>query len=260
MISIEQLIPFYPVELHPFREFILREYLQHKILQIIFDDPGSAKRLSFIGGTCLRIVHGSHRFSEDIDFDNTGLTKADFIAISKRILSRLEMEGYSVEIKNVFKNAFHCHIRFPGLLHAQKLSGYKTQKILIQLDTEPQHYAFTPDKRIINKFDIFTEIPTAPLTLLLAQKFYTIINRNRKMGRDFFDIVFLLSKNIRPDYEFLKLKTGISSSLELKERVLRVIENLDMNSLAMDVEPFLFHKSDTNKVKLFNKFIRQVEL
>jgi hypothetical protein len=36
--------------------------------------------------------------------------------------------------------------------------------------------------------------------ILLAQKFYAIIKRKRSKGRDFFDVVFLLSKGVRPDY------------------------------------------------------------
>jgi|GEM_PF-6957673 len=40
---------------------------------------------SFAGGTCRRIVHDNQRFSEDLDFDNTGITKADVDALSQLI-------------------------------------------------------------------------------------------------------------------------------------------------------------------------------
>ena len=85
-------------------------------------------------------------------------------------------------MKTVYKGAFHCYVRFPGLLFKDGLAGHQEQKILIQLDTEPPHFDFKPEKHILNKFDVFTEIPVTPLDLLLAQKFYTIVNRKRSKG------------------------------------------------------------------------------
>ena len=75
------------------------------------------------------------------------------------------------------KGAYHCHIKFPALLFQQGLSGYQQEKILIQLDTEPQHFNFVPESYLLNRFDVFTQLQTTPLDLLLAQKFYAILNR-----------------------------------------------------------------------------------
>ncbi|MEJ0056586.1 MAG: nucleotidyl transferase AbiEii/AbiGii toxin family protein [Bacteroidota bacterium] len=150
---------------------------------MVFAQPEYASQLCFLGGTCLRIVHGNNRFSEDIDFDNFGLTEENFQSISEQIKKELEREGYEVEIKTVYKGAFHCYVRFPGLLFKEGLAGYQEQKILIQLDIEPQHFDFQPEKHILNKFDVFTEIPVTPLSLLLAQKFYTIITGKDRRGK-----------------------------------------------------------------------------
>ncbi|MFM7430844.1 MAG: nucleotidyl transferase AbiEii/AbiGii toxin family protein [Flammeovirgaceae bacterium] len=260
MLNLKEILPFYPAPQQVFREFILREYLQYKILQIIFNMPAQSERLCFLGGTALRIVHGNQRFSEDIDFDNTGLTEKEFYGISEVIQKKLEQEGYEIEIRTVMRNAFHCYIKFPALLFKEGLTGHHSEKILIQLDTEPQHYHFTPDRHILNKFDVFTEIPVAPLNLLLAQKFYAIINRHRSKGRDFYDVVFLLSKGIMPDYDYLNLKLKITEAAKLKERVLKVCSKLNMKEMADDVSPFLFQNSDKNKVEMFEQYLKQVEL
>jgi predicted nucleotidyltransferase component of viral defense system len=260
MLSLKEILPFYPEPLQAFREFVLREYLQHKILQIIFDIPDHAKKLCFLGGTALRIVHGNLRFSEDLDFDNTELTDNDFEVISGIIKTELEREGYEVEIRTVLKGAFHCYIKFPKLLFNEGLSGYQSEKILIQMDTEPQHYDFKPDTYILNKFDVFTEIPVVPLNILLAQKFYAIINRKRSKGRDFFDVVFLLSKGAKPDYNYLDLKLKIKEAKNLKERVLATCGKLDMKAMADDVAPFLFNHADAKKVVMFEQYLKQVEL
>jgi predicted nucleotidyltransferase component of viral defense system len=260
MLSLKEMLPLYPQPLRVFREFILREYLQHKILQIIFDLPDHAEKLCFLGGTCLRIVHGNQRFSEDLDFDNTGLTEKEFDSIAAMLKTQLELDGYETEIRTVMRGAFHCYIKFPALLFNEGLTGHRSEKILIQLDTEPQHYGFTPDRHILNKFDVFTEIPVAPLNLLLAQKFYAIVNRKRSKGRDFFDVVFLLSKGAKPDYRYLDLKLNINQAKPLKERVLGTCASLSMDVMAEDVSPFLFRPEDKKKVLMFEQYLKQVEL
>jgi len=256
MISLREIEKFYPVNLHKFQSFILREYLQYKILEIIFDSEYSNK-LCFLGGTCLRIVHNNTRFSEDLDFDNFGLTETDFENIAGIILKKLTREGYEIEIKNVFSGAYHCYIRFPKLLFQEKISAHIDQKILIQLDTEPQNFKFNPTKEFLNKFDVFTSINSTPLDILLSQKFYALINRSRKKGRDFFDIIFLL-KNTKPNYEYLHQKLGLNSDKELKEMILQTCEKIDLNEMSKDVEPFLINSSDNKMIKLFLEYINQI--
>jgi predicted nucleotidyltransferase component of viral defense system len=259
MIDLKEIKRFYPDSLHPFERFLLKEYLQYKILEIIFSSKFASK-LVFIGGTCLRIVHQNHRFSEDLDFDNFNLTADEFSDLGILIRYQLELQGYDVEIKNVIKGAFHCHVRFPKLLMQSGLSGYAEEKILIQLDTEAQGYDFEPDQFFLNQFDVFTTIKIAPLPLLLAQKFYAVLNRKRNKGRDFFDIVYLLSLNVLPDYDFLECKTGISNSTQLKEKILAHCKAIDMTAMSKDVEPFLFQTTDTKKIIHFEQFLQQQRL
>ena len=259
MLTLTEIEKIYPENLRGFKRFILREYLQHKILQIIYDSE-YASSLTFLGGTCLRIVHGNNRFSEDLDFDNLRLKEDEFENISAIIKKQLEQEGYAVEMKTVYKGAFHCHIRFPKLLYQEGLSSHLEEKILVQLDTEPQHFDFTPEKYFLNRFDIFTQIFITPLDILLAQKFYAILNRERNKGRDFFDTVFILSKIDKPNYDYLKLKVNISNAKDLKEKILKKCKTISMEKMAKDVQPFLFDATDIKKVIHFPDYIKQVKL
>ena len=259
MLNLPEIEKNYPEPLRGFKRFILREYLQHKILQIIFDSE-YALQFVFLGGTCLRIVHGNTRFSEDIDFDNLRMKEDVFEKISFLIGKQLEQEGYSVEMRTVYRGAYHCYIRFPELLYREGLSGHPEEKILIQLDTEPQHFDFIPQRYILNRFDVFTTVFITPLAILLAQKFYAIINRERNKGRDFYDTVFLLSKISAPDYGYLKLKLNITDARQLKEAVLEKCSKIDMKEMAKDVQPFLFDPADIKKVVAFEEYIRQVPL
>jgi predicted nucleotidyltransferase component of viral defense system len=255
MTSLQEIEKFYPPHLQQFKQFILREYLQYKVLGIIFESE-FAQKLCFLGGTCLRIVHNNTRFSEDLDFDNFNLTEQNFIEVSKSIEKQLTREGYDVEIRNVFKGAFHCYIKFPKLLFGEGLSGHIEEKILIQLDTEPQHFEFQPQPFILNKFDVFTQINITPLDILLSQKINALINRKRRKGRDFFDMIFLL-KITRPNYEYLTQKLSIANENQLKETILMVCAETNLAEMANDVEPFLFSPGDSKYIKLFTEYIQQ---
>jgi hypothetical protein len=103
----------------------------------------------------------------------------------------LELEGFLVETNLVAKDAFHCDLKFPELLFQQGLAPHQQERILIQLDTPAQGYPYPPEVKILNKFDVFTEIRVTPLNILLSQKIYTAVNRKRPKGRDFYDITFL---------------------------------------------------------------------
>ena len=157
MLDIEQIESFYPEHLRLFRKNLLREYLQYKILEAIFESP-LADRLTFMGGTCIHMVHGSPRFSEDLDFDNSGINRNEFETLSQRVKKALELQGYTVELKNTFQDAFRASLRFPGLLRDSGISGHRDEKLLIQIDTEPQGVRYGPDRFILNKFDVFSPI------------------------------------------------------------------------------------------------------
>jgi predicted nucleotidyltransferase component of viral defense system len=258
MISLHNIEQFYPENLRGFKRNILREYLQYKILEIIFNSR-LAPKLSFIGGTALRIVHGNTRFSEDLDFDNFNLGENDFIKLTKEILSGLQMEGYSVEIRNVLKSAFRCYIRLPEILFDQDLSNLKTEKILIQVDTEPHGFSYKPDKVFLNRFDIFTQIAVTPPDILLAQKIYALLNRKRAKGRDFYDVIFLLQQT-KPNYDYLKQKISVVDSQTLKKALIAHLKSLNLKDLARDVEPFLFQPSDSKKIVSFLEYIKQAYL
>ncbi len=259
MLSITEIEKYYDAALSPFKEMMLKEYLQYKILDTIFNSPYAGK-LCFMGGTCLRIVHNNNRFSEDLDFDNQGLSENEFAGLSSLIQADLQKQGYQVQMEERFKGAWHCYIRFPGLLYQQGLSDMQEQKILIQIDTEPQHFSFIRQQVILNKFDVFTTISTTPLPVLLAQKLYAILNRKRNKGRDFYDVVFLSGLRVQPDMAYIKAKTGIASDEELKKAITKKIATLNMLEMAKDVKPFLFNPADEKKVLLFNEYWQQHKL
>lgn len=256
MLTIKEIEKQYQNNLKPFKRNILREYLQYKILEIIFNSS-LANKLSFLGGTALRIIHNNTRFSEDLDFDSFNLSKDEFINLINKTQKEMTKLGLEVEIKNVFKGAFRCYLKIPKILLDNELAVMPNEKILIQIDVAPHGFKYNPDKKILNKFDVFTQIFSTPLDILLSQKIYTIFNRNRAKGRDFFDTIFLLGLT-KPNYKYLDLKMGINNWADVKKKLLHKIKKIDLAKLAKDVEPFLFSPSDSKRIILFRDYIKQI--
>ncbi len=257
MLSLQNIEQYYPNNQKPFKRNILREYLQYKILEIIFNSS-YAQDVIFLGGTALRIVYNNSRFSEDLDFDNFNLTEEQFADLANEVKKGLELQGYEVEIKNVFKGAYRSYIRMPKVLFENNMSDMQEEKILIQIDTVPHVFDYAKDTKILSKFDVFTQIFTTPIDILLSQKIYAALNRKRAKGRDFFDIVFLIPQT-KPNYDYLKAKLNIGNAKELKDELLKQTAELDFTELAKDIEPFLINFEDSKKVRLFREYIESVE-
>jgi len=255
MLSVEQILAQYPQELRIHSENILKEYLQYKILNIVYNSK-YADKLVFLGGTALKIIYGSTRFSEDLDFDNLGLDKKQWDELSNIIQINLELEGIEVQVQSVTRKAFRIKIKIPRLLFSTGLSLLPEQKILIQLDITPQNFKYIPEKPIINKFDVFTKIFTVPKNLLLSQKIYAAVNRNRTMGRDFFDIIFLYGIGAEPNIQFLKQHLNINDKKGLQKYLLNKTKDLDFKQLAQDIRPFIINPSDIQKVELFREYVK----
>ena len=94
MISFESIKGFFPEELRAgqFAKHILKEYVECLALEWIARSPWAAK-LTFIGGTNLRLTKDIDRFSEDLDFDCKELTPDDFMRFTDALIAYLTNNG-----------------------------------------------------------------------------------------------------------------------------------------------------------------------
>ena len=66
---------------------VVREYWELIILKGLYESPWG-RYLIFKGGTALRLIYGSPRFSEDLDFSLTkDVLKGKFSSLMKKIIS-----------------------------------------------------------------------------------------------------------------------------------------------------------------------------
>jgi hypothetical protein len=164
--------------------------------------------------------------------------------------------GVEVEINFIDKHAFHCDIKFPELLYKQGLYPLLSEKLLIQVDTLDQEVNYESEIFILGKFEVYEPLRITPKSVILSQKLWTITQRKRLKGRDFFDVMFLL-QNTSPDLPFLAQTFGTDDLGVIKSRILDYTANADFDYLADDMRPFLFTPEDASKIKHFRALFDQ---
>jgi hypothetical protein len=114
----------------------LRELLQWEILAALHSAE-AFKEVAFVGGTCLRLVHGLHRFSEDLDFSAQKpgqLALVDWIGHVKRHLDDCDLADVEVTGKNAGASVASVWVKFPSLLNELGASAMPTQTLGIKLE------------------------------------------------------------------------------------------------------------------------------
>lgn len=238
----------------------LREYLQHVILRKMFE-LNMNRELVFHGGTALRIIHGLERFSEDLDFHILKPeTPFDLESHVKKIVHELKLNGYSITKKVTTKKTVQtAFIKFPGLLFEANLSPLANENISIKIDidTKPPT-GFKTAKVTVNKYFPFSIIHHDKESFL-SGKCAAIIQRKYIKGRDYFDLLFYLSrwKNIEPNFVYLNnciKQTGYTdteyTTINWKSLLLKTLENVDWVTIQKDVQPFIKSRPDMELLRL----------
>ena len=240
------------------RTSILREYLQLKTLQYIYGAVYGAN-LVFMGGTAIHLFTGSPRFSEDLDFDNRGVSAPQFRTLAGDLVRRFALEGVACDVVVKEHQGMTAVLRFTDIVQRWGLSGHRDSVLRIKVDMEPQDFDVAPERRILSRLDVFVPVLLTPPSVLLAQKFTALLHRARTMGRDLYDISWLLGQT-RPDYAYLEAKVGIPDAIHLRQVVLDKLTTLDLPTLRTDVLPFLPSPAEADRITLFREAIRTVSL
>jgi predicted nucleotidyltransferase component of viral defense system len=155
MLKLEQIQNYFPPQIREnpaHKKYIVKEYIQLMILNFLATSK-FAKKITFIGGTNLRLVKGIDRFSEDLDFDCKDFDAEDFAEMSQAVLTFLKRSGIQAETREKQSEkltAFRSRIYFPELLFELGLSAYREERFLIKLESQNQEFEYTPKMSNIN--------------------------------------------------------------------------------------------------------------
>lgn len=239
----------------------VREFLQVLILKIIYE-LRYFKNLSFVGGTALRFLFDLQRFSENIDFSLVNKKNYVFHKMIQNIKSQLIRYGLDVEIEGdserVVQNAM---VKFKDVLYNLGLSNIKEQKLFvkIEIDTNPPE-GWNNQISLINRTYVFT-VTHFDLPSLYSTKLHACFFRKYTKGRDIYDFIWYLGKNITPNFKLLnnaiiqtEKKDLMISSNNFKQFLIEKTKYIDFEKAKKDVERFLVDKGD---LKLFDRKLIQ---
>lgn len=257
MIPIEQIKNYFPASIRDnaiFDKLILKEYLQLMILDYLSSTP-YIRKMAFIGGTNLRLVKGTDRFSEDLDFDCKELSKEEFFEMTNGVIQFLERSGLRVETKdkdNAKLIAFRRNIHFPELLFDLGLSGHMEERLLIKIESQDQGIIYQPVIANIKGCGFFFPFPVPSDGVLCSMKIAAMLSRAK--GRDFYDLMFLLAQT-KPDYDFLSKRCGVNSLQEFKQATSELLKTIGLKKKQKDFEHLLFNKANSEKILRFGDFL-----
>lgn len=244
-----------PIRENPlFAKHIVKEYIQLMVLDYLSTTSYIGK-LSFIGGTNLRLIKRIDRFSEDIDFDIHDMSEIDFIEMTNDVINFLQRNGLNVEVKdkkNPKLTAFRRNIHFPQLLFDLQLTGHKEERFLLKIEAQDQGIPYEPITAQVDGYGFFFPLNVPPDGILLSMKLSALLSRGK--GRDFYDTMFLFDRTA-PDYAFLEKRAGIGTPAKLKEALHDIISRTDLSMKKKDFEHLLFNKINSEKILRFPEFI-----
>ncbi len=257
MIDLEYIRSFYPPTIardSRFERYMLKEYLQLLILDFVATTP-YINKVSFIGGTNLRLIQGIDRFSEDLDFDCKDFGEEEFIAMTDSVVHYLRQNAINVETRdkqNSRLTAFRRNLYFPEMLFNLGLTGHREERLLVKIEAQDQMVEYKPIVAQINRLGFFFGVQTPPLDVLCAMKFAAILSRQK--GRDFYDAIFLLSKT-GPNLAFLHARTGISTIEELKVAVRERLMGIDLQQKKRDFSHLVFNEQNAERILHFPEIV-----
>jgi len=267
----DMLRPYNPVTpsdwLHAVREIV------QEIALLGLWRSGFFEHAAFYGGTALRIFHGLNRFSEDLDFS---LVEAEGTVRLESALSSLETElaawGFSFDAQTRssgeqtgIESAFlkgNTRINMLSIGVPEELNRHFAHnqriKIKLELDTTPPPLASTELKTHLLPTPF--QVRLYDLPCLFAGKLHAVLYRNwksRVKGRDFYDFVWYVSRNVPVDLLHLAARirqSGHPQTEDLDLTTLRAllkkrIEVVDIAAAAEEVRPFL---RDTRELTLWS--------
>jgi predicted nucleotidyltransferase component of viral defense system len=228
---------------------VLREYVQNEIL-FILQTSGFAAHVYFVGGTALRFLYGTKRFSEDLDF-SAGRTwrKRSLGEMAARLAKQLTKSGYDVEVPfKEEKTVARASVRFGRILQEAALSRRQGQVLAVNIEIDTCPPAGWVEERTIVNLHIPVLFRHYDKPSLFAAKIAAFLTRPYTKGRDVYDLVWFRSKwkDLQPNFVLLNnalAQKGADIASVTERNWAQVVAakgaRLDWNDIVSDVLPFL---------------------
>jgi predicted nucleotidyltransferase component of viral defense system len=222
---------------------------------------GFGKHLAFVGGTAIRIVYGTNRFSEDLDYSLIPGQTISFQELTEGVekdLLRLGLSCSRSQLKDE-KTVWSCFFRFSELLYPLGLSANRGQKLSLKVEVD----ANPPEGgRVIEHFNsgsIMFSVNHHDLPSLFAGKLHAIFFRPYTKGRDYYDLMYFLS--VKTNFNMNLLKNAVRqtnpeimvhSAGDVKVLLENRLKSIDDASIVSDLAPFLLEPEEIHYLTVKN--------
>jgi len=213
-------------------ENVVREYCQHLFLSYLYQQPRS-EQILFKGGTALRFIFHSPRYSEDLDFTGVNITQREAEEIFTNTLADVENTGIGVELEEGKPTT-------GGYLGIATFQAYgKNVRVQIEVSLRNGKGVKGISSLIENDYIPAYTLIHLPKEEIIKGKIQALINRRKP--RDFYDYFFLLSGN----YPIAKEKENLTQVLKLLQK-----SKIDFRRELREFLPMshIIHLRDFNKI------------
>lgn len=249
--------------------------VMHRIALAGLARGGFFEKAAFYGGTCLHLLFGLERFSEDMDFS---LLEPDlefrFENYFPAVVEEFKLAGKDVEIKmkrkgtpSAIESAF---LKETSNVFDIGFTAEKRIKVKIEVDIDPPPKFGTVEKTI--QLPRICWVKSYDLPGLYAGKVSAALFRkwkNRVKGRDWYDIVWYIREGIELDLDHLVERAkqcgagiDVSNQKSLMAAFDQRIDTIDFDSAKHDVIPFLRDHSELQiwSRRFFKDIVRNIKI
>jgi len=171
------------------KENVVREYAQHLWLSEFYRHK-LADEVLFKGGTALRLVYKSPRFSEDLDFSYFGRNIVQVEEVVLSVWEQLEQWNIETELEeskettggylaNIKVKLFGVEVMIVLEMSSRKKNGVRSEVLPVASEYIPTYTA-----------------KLLPKEVMFAEKMDAALSRSKP--RDFFDVYWLLREGLMP--------------------------------------------------------------
>jgi predicted nucleotidyltransferase component of viral defense system len=193
------------------QENVLQELMQHYVLAGL-SRAGLFAEAMFHGGTCLRIVYGMNRFSEDLDFllkqPNPAFRWQDYL---ESVRKDCVQEGIPFEVQDKSQAGTAVQKAFLKTDSIGKIltldlpfERYQNRKIRIKLEIDTNPPAGSTFTTSYITFPVTAPLTTQSLESGFALKLHALLCRSYVKGRDWYDFVWYVARKTSPDLDLLR--------------------------------------------------------
>lgn len=206
----------FAAEFHTAEMNVMREYVQNLLLSYLYQHPQSDD-LAFKGGTALRLLFGSPRFSEDLDF-SSNLTAYRIKKMLEGTLEKINKESlpWSLEESKTTSGGFFA--RYVFQLYRQDVAVEFNISLRDRVKPEPT--------LVTSPLIPAYQCMVLTIRKLVWEKIDALFRR--KKPRDFFDLYFLLRNRL-----------GTEEIIPYKKKLLKEVEVLETRSIRKELKLLL---------------------